>query len=501
MTEQVRETEFKYRVDTDFTLPDLTASGYRVDTHEPMTLDADYFDTSTSTLLRWGVTLRRRTGGVDDGWHAKIPVTGAPATTRDEIRLPAEGTEVPAALVQILSPLLRGDDLVHRAHVSTHRTPYVISSVTDEALIELVDDRVHVTAHGVDKGFREIELEMLSDSSAAHEAVDRVGAALLALGAKSSSVSKAAAALGPVGPPDVPDVPPVGPDDLAVDALRAVLARHVRHLLTADVAVRRDLPDSVHQMRVAARRLRSTFSTYRPLLDADTITYAREDLSWLARELGAVRDTEVIYELLVELIDSLAEETDRTAARAAVDRWFDRRMPAARASVMAALRTDRHDQLIEDLIGFVIEPPVTDDAFRRVDEVLVPRVRRAWKRLRRSVAALDESASDDAWHAVRILAKKARYAAEGLSPVMGRRMHECAGNLADVTDLLGTHQDAHVARDMLREITDNSATSVPEAFALGMMSQHEAQRQKDFRADFRRLWPQVVESARRAGLE
>lgn len=501
MTEQVRETEFKYRVTPDFTIPDLAESGFRVGIQAPLTLDADYFDTRTSTLLRWGITLRRRTGGVDDGWHAKIPVPGAPATTRDEIRLPADGTDVPATLVQMLSPLLRGEDLVHRAHVSTHRTPVVLSSATDEALIEMVDDRVQVTAPGVQTGFREIELEMLSDSPAAHDAVAQVGAALQARGAQPSSLSKAAAALGHVGPPDVPDVPPVGPDGLAVDALRAVLARHVRHLLMADVAVRRDLPDSVHQMRVAARRLRSTFSTYRPLLDADAIAYAREDLAWLARELGAVRDTEVIHELLTDLISALPEERDQEAARSAVERWFDRRMPAARASVMAALRTDRHDQLLEDLIGFVLEPPVTDDAFRRVDDVLVPRVRRAWKRLRRGVGDLDETAPDAQWHAVRILAKKARYAAEGLSSVMGRRMHECADELADVTDLLGTHQDAHVARDTLRSITDDSATTVPEAFALGMMSQHEAQRQQDFRADFRHLWPGVVESARRAGLE
>ena len=56
---------------------------------------------------------------------------------------------------------------------------------------------------------------------------------------------------------------------LAVDAIRAVLSQHVRHLLLADVGVRRDLPDSVHQMRVAARRLRSALATFAPLLQAE----------------------------------------------------------------------------------------------------------------------------------------------------------------------------------------------------------------------------------------
>lgn len=500
MTEEVRETEFKYRVDPDFTLPDF-GDGYRIHPHEPMTLEADYFDTAATTLLRWGITVRHRTGGVDDGWHAKVPVAGASASTRDEIRVPSTDGSIPAALVQILSPLLRGQDLLHRAHVRTHRTPIVISSATDEALLELVDDHVDVDANGGRTTFRELELEVVTDSPEASRAAADIGAALEARGARPSSLSKAASALGQVGPPDVPEFPPVGPDGLAVDALRGVLARHVRHLLTADVAVRRDLPDSVHQMRVAARRLRSTFSTYRTLLDPEAIAYAREDLAWLARELGAVRDTEVIHELLLDLVDSLPEEIDRTTARSTIDRWFARRMPAARASVMAALRTDRHDQLLEELIGFVSDPPVTDEAFQPVDEVLLPRVQRAWKGLAKRVAALTAHASDDEWHQVRIRAKKARYAAEGLSSVMGTRMRRCAENLGDVTDLLGVHQDAHVARATLRSLAEGSDTTTAEAFALGMMSQHEAERQSDFRKDFRRMWPDVVHAARRAGLE
>ncbi len=501
MTEEFRETEFKFRVNPDFVLPDLDALGFRVSIQPTMTLEADYYDTERTTLLRWGITLRRRSGGADDGWHAKVPVLGADHTTRDEIRVQSHGDDVPTELVQILTPLLRGEDLVHRAHVTTRRTPRLISSPTDEALVELVDDHVKASGAGIQASFRELELELVADSPAAHAAVTVIGEQLELSGAVPSSLSKATAALGDPGPPEVPEFPTVGPDGLAVDALRSVLARHVRHLLTSDIAVRRDLPDSVHQMRVAARRLRSTFSTYRSLLDADAVAPVREDLAWLARELGAVRDTEVIHALLVELGSALSEEEDRHAALGAVDRWFERRMPAARASVMAALRTDRHDQLIEDLIACVGEPPVTDDAFRPVDEVLLPRVRRTWRRLATRVDGLDMAAPDEQWHEVRILAKKARYAAEGLGPVMGKTMLACAGALAKVTDLLGTHQDAHVARTVLRSLASGSETSTQEAFALGMMSQHEAERQRDFRKEFRRLWPDVVHAAHKAGLE
>jgi CHAD domain-containing protein len=407
---------------------------------------------------------------------------------------------VPTELVQILTPLLRGQEVVHRAHVTTQRKPYLISSFADEALVELVDDHVEVSGYGSLSTFRELELELVADSPAARAAAALIGNHLRDLGATPSSVSKAASALGDVGPPDVPEFPQVGPEGLAVDALRALLARHVRHLLMSDVYVRRDVPDSVHQMRVAARRLRSTFSTYRTLLDKEAVAPVREDLAWLARELGAVRDTEVIHELLVGLASELDGHVDRVAARASVDRWYERKMPAARASVSAALRTDRHDQLLEDLIAFVNEPPVTDDAFRPVADVLLPRVRCTWRRLSHRVDALDTTAPDEQWHEVRILAKKARYAAEGLAPVIGKHMLTSAGALAKVTDLLGTHQDAHVARTVLRTLATGSETSSSEAFALGMMSQHEAERQQDFRTGFRQLWPDVVHAATRAGL-
>ena len=38
---------------------------------------AVYHDTEDLRLIRWGVTLLRRAGGADEGWHLKLPVEGA----------------------------------------------------------------------------------------------------------------------------------------------------------------------------------------------------------------------------------------------------------------------------------------------------------------------------------------------------------------------------------------------------------------------------------------
>jgi CHAD domain-containing protein len=142
-------------------------------------------------------------------------------------------------------------------------------------------------------------------------------------------------------------------DCLAVDLIRQVIAEHTRHLLVSDVGIRRGLPDSIHQMRVAARRLRSTLQSFSGLLDSEQSERLRGELAWIARELGAVRDLEVLLERLVEQADQLPDGTDAEVASNVVRTELERRLKAAQSSALAALRSDRHSDLIEDLIAAI----------------------------------------------------------------------------------------------------------------------------------------------------
>ncbi len=111
-TEHV-ETELKFEVGLDFVLPDLTdvADGVAVTAPEVHLLAASYFDTADLRLAKAGITLRRRTGGADAGWHLKLPVT---AGTRRELQLPLgdEATTVPAPLASPLSTWIRDEPRV-----------------------------------------------------------------------------------------------------------------------------------------------------------------------------------------------------------------------------------------------------------------------------------------------------------------------------------------------------------------------------------------------------
>ena len=78
------EIERKYDVGSEVVFPDLSAvSGVgSVGQPEEFQLEATYFDTPALDLARRGLTLRRRTGGTDEGWHLKLPRSGESRTPR-----------------------------------------------------------------------------------------------------------------------------------------------------------------------------------------------------------------------------------------------------------------------------------------------------------------------------------------------------------------------------------------------------------------------------------
>ena len=507
MTSTHREVERKFRVTDDFTLPDLVGFGGVADVspQPPLEMSATYHDTRDLTLIRWHTTLRRRVGGHDDGWHLKLPVGGPHGEVRDEVRVPLEASppdQVPAALADIVAPLVRDAALLPMATVSVHRSPVLLLDASGVALLEVVDDHVRIqdAAGDVAATYREFEVEILEH---AHEdavaMLDAVGHALVAAGAVPSSLSKATEALGPLAaqPPDVPDLGVPEDGGLAVDALRAALAQHVRRLLLADVGVRRDLPDSVHQMRVSARRLRSVLLTFEPLLDRTWAEELREELRWLADELGAIRDTEVLKERLDEHAGELGE-SDAQTARALIDGQLTAQLSTARSSALAALRSDRHTWLLEDLVAAVREPRVLDAAFQPTLDVLPGLVRTSVRRFVKAARRLTLDSPAEEWHRVRIKAKRARYAVDALVPVGTRRLAAFADAMSVTTELLGSHQDSHIAQQSLRRLASTAPGDA--AFALGLLHAVEHEHQMHSRRTFLQMWPAVRRSARRSGM-
>src|SRR3954469_13962333 len=111
-TEQL-EIETKYDVGTSVILPALHELPGVASVAQPVELDLEavYFDTADLDLAAHKVTLRRRTGGEDDGWHVKFPVSSG---ERLEIRHPLGRSmqKVPLQVVRIVRVHARDHELI-----------------------------------------------------------------------------------------------------------------------------------------------------------------------------------------------------------------------------------------------------------------------------------------------------------------------------------------------------------------------------------------------------
>ena len=136
----MNETEAKYDAPVGTALPHLDALPQVAGTSGPdeEQLEAEYYDTADLRLMRAGITLRRRRGGHDQGWHLKLP---AGAGTRREIRLPIArgGGRVPAELAHLVRGYTRGEPLQPIARVTTRRQRQILLGRHGESLAEVYE--------------------------------------------------------------------------------------------------------------------------------------------------------------------------------------------------------------------------------------------------------------------------------------------------------------------------------------------------------------------------
>lgn len=191
------EREQKYDVDPGFSFPDLAqVKGVSmVADGVEETLEAIYFDTADHRLASAGVTLRRRTGGHDDGWHLKLPSAEDP-DSRHEVRvgLGRATRTVPKRLRSTAAGLVGSQPLDVVATIRTHRTTYRVLDDSAAVLAEIADDTVdaNTVAVGspdradedasVSMTWREIEVELAEGGDPA--LLGRIGKRLVKAGAR-----------------------------------------------------------------------------------------------------------------------------------------------------------------------------------------------------------------------------------------------------------------------------------------------------------------------------
>jgi CHAD domain-containing protein len=203
----------------------------------------------------------------------------------------------------------------------------------------------------------------------------------------------------------------------------------------------------------------------------------------------------VLLERLEHHLDLLPDGVDPEPAREHVERVLTQRLATARTRALAMLDSKRYYDLQARLMDAADDPVTTEDADLASSQVVPPLVERAWKKLAKEAAQLlaDEEAipggaPDADWHASRITAKKARYAAEAAAPVFGAEAAAFAKQLSRVTELLGDHQDAAIAIEKIKGLAAEPDTTPQAAFGLGALLSVEHDSVADTRTDFSTLW-------------
>ncbi|MFJ4519755.1 CHAD domain-containing protein [Streptomyces sp. NPDC088810] len=498
MAETKREIERKYESD-DSGLPDLTgAAGVAAVLDKGLVeLDATYYDTADERLTAASLTLRRRTGGSDAGWHLKFPV--APGV-RDETRAPLSDT-VPEEIAALVRSRVRGAELIPLVRLRSARDVRHLVDAEGTLLAEASLDTVtaeRLTGKRRAAQWTEIEVELADGGDPA--LLDQLEKRLRKAGVRpAASPSKLARALeltagrrrgGKTGPPL-----PVTAGDHVLAYLRAQRDA----LVELDPAVRRGLPDAVHRMRVATRRARSTLRTFGTVLDRTVTDPVGAELKWLAGELGVDRDQEVLADRLKTALDALPPALVTGPVPERLTAWAGARQGGAHAHLTGVLDSRRYLTLLDTLDALLADPPLRKAAGKKPAKPLGKAVRKDEKKL---TAVLEHALAlppgqdrDLALHEARKKAKRTRYAAEAGTQALGAPAQGLTGAVKSLTTLLGDHQDSVMARRTLLELAAVAHAAGESTFTYGVLYAREEARAAALEAELPGRWKKIKTGA------
>jgi len=475
--EAVREVETKFDIPPDFEVPDLSAFG-EVDT-DVVEIESSYWDTENHDLLRFHVTLRRRTGGADTGWQLKTPGDGF----RTERHWPDDevAANIPMALLELVTPFTRGRSLSPVVRIDTTRTRRRICR--DGVLrAEVARDAIRAIGLAADiraPRWNEVEVELGPDADAALLAA--LGKTLLRAGAvNSTSRSKVGRALHGIGNEGVGT-----PRASAGAVLTAYLGEQTDALVAGYFTIVDENAgpaaqmEAIHKTRVACRRSRSTLKTFVDAFDERQAEQFDGELRWYAELLGEVRDREVLRLRIADAVRELPSDLVVGSVAEDIDARLAAEQAARRVDVIDAMRSERYADLLAASARWRDDPPFTAAAGRPA-RTLREGVRRAERKLgKRLSSAVEPRGTDEQLHGARKAGKRARYAVEATDGELGKAVRRAK----ELQDLLGEFHDAVVAAATLRRLAADAWARGEDGFTYGILLADERARAQTARQE------------------
>lgn len=468
------EVEQKFDVPPATVFPSFEGLTFvsRVERLPSQSLDAVYFDTSGQDLARRRIALRRRTGGPDAGWHLKLP---AGPDARTEVHAPldggadAAGSEVPEDLVDIVLAIVRDRPLVPVARISTTRNVVLVYGTDGAALAEFCDDQVTASAidpadgsSGEEQRWHEWELELVDgEIDGGNEVLRRLANRLLDAGAAPAGHGSKLAKVLQDG------LPAPARREPSADPVHRAVAEQVDQLLDWDRAVRADTWDSVHQMRVTTRKIRSLLQASEDAFGLTDDAWVLDELRQLAGVLGVARDAEVLAERYQRALDELPPELIRGPVRERLVDGANRRYQAGLRRSLAAMRSPRYFRLLDALEALVAAEPAPPAPGEEHAPVSIDSAYKRIRKAAKTASHAEEEHKDEALHRIRKGAKRLRYVAAATGePRVSERAKV-------IQTLLGDHQDSVVSRTHLSQQAEAAHAAGEDTFTYGLLYQQE----------------------------
>ena len=247
-----------------------------------------------------------------------------------------------------------------------------------------------------------------------------------------------------------------------------------------------DPVESVHELRVAIRRVRTGLRIFASAFDPAWLEATQRQLHDLARVVGETRDLDVML-IRLEQLSAAVPESDRAAVAPLLARLRVER-EAALARTLDVLGDGTCGTTVEDLATIATRLPLAAGADQVSIDDLIAATRRQWRRLRKSVRVANETPTERNLHLVRVRAKALRYSLETLEPILHGSARGHARALIALQDRLGEMQDADVMEDRLRVLHESGLV---DAFVLGELVGFERARKEWVRSTWRKQWRRV----------
>ena len=488
------EREVKLSASPAFRMPSLDDLGddVLVVPREAERLETVYFDTDDLRLARWGISLRHRGG---QGWTVKLPSEAeGDLLIRDELTVPGDdGSAPPDEALDPIRAYIRTSTLRPMVRLRTIRRMVQLLDFDDRRLGDVVDDEVSVlSGRRIAARFRELEVEITDDTPP--PMLDELLRRLREAGAgPPDPTPKYVRAVGPLAtlPPEVV-VERSRSGATVSEALGRAMSLSVLHLIRHDPVMRLDAdPEGVHQARVASRRLRSDLRTFRGQLDPAWALPLREELRWLGEVLGEARDADVLLDRIrgrAEVVPSTEQPGFAQVTEALVQRRKE-----AHELLIETLRGERYVRLLDRLVEAARGPEVLSGADLPVRDIVPDLLKGPWEHLRSAVREPGRHPSDEELHTIRIRAKRVRYAADAITPLMGKPARRFAEAAAELQTILGEHNDAVVASSWLRSWAAGHRSG-DASFSSGVLAGLELAAAQDARRRWRKAWKKLAEA-------